>query len=424
VRYRDWGFGWFVLGDEIFHRGALVGIPRTGALAPFQHAAVLRPDFAPIWEHLAWAAIAEGDSAVAADALDHYDRLADQRDLAAATIGALLHTGSLWRFAPERVAIAASEQVLAQPAVAAWSDMSAAPSYLLTLDVPRATVWLGARFAQGVPRNGLETVGLLAQAYGLVALGRPDSAVAVARRAADRTSEPALALFAAELPAALALADSADLFRDYARLAGPLRAIADETSAAAPQRSRALWMLALLAWRENRGADGDAAHRAFESLAGHAGSLGALLGVVAGPGMHHLPAAALRRAPALVDHDSANGTGDPFYRTLLYLSRAEWQLAAQNPEQAVRELRWHENNDFVGYPGLEPQAGDVDYALGTLARWRRARLLESLGSAYRDEACASYAAVARNWREGDARFAARADSAAQHRRALTCPTAR
>jgi len=425
VRYRGWGFGWFILGDEIFHRGALVGIPRADALAPLQQAAVLRPDFAPIWEHLAWVAIAEGDSALAADALDHYAQLADQRDIAAATIGALLRAGFLWRFAPERVAIAASEQVLARPEVAAWSDVFAAPSFLLTFEVPRATVWLGARFAQGAPRAGLETTGLLAQAYGLVALGRPDSAVAVARRAAERAPEPALALFAAELPAALALADSADLPRDYARLAGPLRAIADETSVAAPQRSRALWMLALLAWRGGRGAEGDAAHRDFEAIERSGGSLGVMLGVVAGPGMHHVPAVALRRSPAIVDHDSANGTGDPFYRTLLYLSRADWQLAAQLPERAVRELRWHENNDFLSYPGLEPQAGEVDYALSTLARWRRARLLDAPRSAGPSaELCHCYAAVARLWGDGEPRYAARADTARQRLATLRCADAR
>jgi hypothetical protein len=427
VRYRGWGFGWFILGDEIFHRGALEGILRADALAPLQQAAVLRPDFAPIWEHLAWVAIAEGDSAVAADALDHYGQLAAQRDTAAATIGAMLQAGFAWRFAPEPVALAASQQALAQPEVAGWSDLYAGPSYLLTFDVPRATVWLGARFAEGVPRKGLETTGLLAQAYGLVALGRPDSAVAVARRAAERAPERS-ALFAAELPAALALADPADLSHDYDRIAGPLRAIADETSLAPPKRSRARWMLALLAWRARHGAEGDAARRDFEALERPGRPLGTMLDVVAGPGMHQLPALALSRSPALVTHDSAEAAGDPFYRTLVYLSRADWQVAAQLPERAVRELRWHENNDFAGYPGgleMEPQAGEVDYAFGTLARWRRARLLDTPGrTGSSTELCRCYAAVARLWGDGEPRYAARADTARQRLATLPCADVR
>jgi hypothetical protein len=425
VRYRGWGFGWFILGDEVFHRGALEGTPRGDALAPLQQAAVLRPDFAPIWEHLAWAAIAEGDSATAAAALDHYARLADQRDAAAGTIGALLFTGDIWRFVPERIAIARSQQVLASPETAAWGDVFAAPSYLLTFDVPRATVWLGERFALGSPRKGLETTGLLAQAYGLVALGRPDSAAALTRRAAEQAPERAL-LFAAELPVVLALADSADVPTRYAALAAPLRAIAATTSSATPsERSRALWMLALLAWQGRRGAEGDAARRDLAALEVPGGPLGAMLGVVAGPGMHGLPAQALLRSEPLTGLDSANRGGDPFFRALLHFERAAWLTAIGNRDQAVAALRWHENNDFVGYPGVEPQAGEVDYALGTLARWRRARLLDTPGrTGSAAELCRCYAAVARLWSDGEPRYAARADTARQRLATLHCADAR
>ena len=157
------------------------------------------PDFAPVWEHLAWASVAEGDSATAERALLRYAGLAGASDTAAAVIGALIHTGFVWRFARERDAAAFSAQLLRDPAIAAAFDLRAAPSYMLTFEVPRATVWLGERFAAGVPRAGLEESGLLAQVYGLVATGRTDSALAVARRLGARTGHPAVALFAAEL---------------------------------------------------------------------------------------------------------------------------------------------------------------------------------------------------------------------------------
>src|SRR5258706_7870957 len=55
--------GWFQLGDELFHRGPLLGHRRAEAIPAFERAAGLRRDFGPAWEHLAWGATAGGDSA-------------------------------------------------------------------------------------------------------------------------------------------------------------------------------------------------------------------------------------------------------------------------------------------------------------------------------------------------------------------------
>ena len=425
-RYRGWGFGWFALADEIFHRGPFDGRRRADALAPLERASLLRPDFAPVWEHLAWVEIAEGDSAAAARALGEYGALAPAGDTAAATIGALLRGAFLWRFAPESEAVRFTEGLLSSPQAAAWADVFAAPSYMLTFDAPRAAVRIGASFARGVPRAGLETTGLLAQVYGLAMLGRPDSAAALARRAAARSSSPALALFAAELPAAIALADFASVATMWPRLAGPLEAIADGTSDADPsRRARAAWMLSLLAHRARRGSDGTRYRRVIESLEPAGGPLAAFPTLVYGRAGHGMPAAAARASTALVALDSADRGGDPFFRALLHVYRAEWHAEASNLEGAVRDLRWHENNDFVGYPGLEPQAAEVDYALGPLARWRRARALERLGRTEPGgEACRAYADVARLWSGGEERYAMRADSAAQRHAALGCGAAR
>jgi tRNA A-37 threonylcarbamoyl transferase component Bud32 len=422
--YRHWGFGFFIEGDEIFHRGAFAGWSRHDALQPMEQAALLLPDFAPVWEHLAWIRIAEGDSAGAAQALQRYQAAGAQADPTGAAIGALLGVADAWRFSPEPMAIGFSEMVLANPLIAVSPDLAAAPANLLSLEVPRAALWLGAQFARGRPRAGLETTGRLAQLHGLIATGRVDSGLALAGRLGADVPEPDVAVFVAELPAALALVDSADVSVAYARLAGPLRALADATAMGVPARSRALWMLAQLAWRARRGAEGDAARRALAQLERPGGPLGALLDVLAGPGAHQVPAAALRRSEALVALDSASCGGDPFYRMLLHLARADWQLAARQPAQAARELRWHENNDFVRYSGQGPQAVEVDYAFGALARWRRARVLEPLGAAYRAETCAVYAEVARQWRGGDAPYSARADSARQRLVTLHCADAR
>ncbi len=421
TRFRDWGFGWFVLGDQIFHRGPFEGIPRAAALRPLETASVLRPDFAPVWEHLAWVATAEGDSASAATALVRYAAIASSGDAAALTIGGLLRVAFAWRFGRAAEAAGMTDQMLRHPAIAAARELAAAPAFLLTFDAPRGAVYVGERYAAGIPRRGLEMAGSLGQVYGLTALGRPDSAVAVARRLAASTGDPDLALFADELPAALALADSADVAARWRQLAAPLEPAAYGVGRATPlRRARAAWMLALLAYRARRGAEFDR-YRAVVVAAGPvAAPLADLLTIVAGRAGHGMPAAALGRSAALTALDSANRGGDPFYRGLLHLARATWQVEAGRPALGAAELRWHEANDFVGYPGSTPQGGEVDYALGTLARWDRSRLLADLGPDYRDETCRTLAAVARNWRGGEPRFAARADSARARAAARGC----
>ena len=105
------------------------------------------------------------------------------------------------------------------------------------------------------------------------------------------------------------------------------------------------------------------------------------------------------------------------------LLRASWYEATGNDAGARRELRWHEHTDLVGYPVGAPQAGEVDWAFGTLARWRRAQTLERIGERGA-EVCATYRAVDRHWRGGDPLFVARADTAALRADALHCEPAR
>src|SRR2546425_10988206 len=66
---------------------------------------------------------------------------------------------------------------------------------------------------------------------------------------------------------------------------------------------------------------------------------------------------------------------------------------------------WYQNNDVSGYLTRDPQVGDVDWAFGTIARWRRAPLLEKVDR--REEACHAYRDVARLWSQGDPAYRAR-----------------
>jgi serine/threonine-protein kinase len=418
----DFGLAWFIEGDEIFHRGPLSGYSRRDAYGAMRRATVLWADFAPAWEHLAWIAIGEGDSATAHAALDSLARLSSGGDRYSASVRALLEVGYRWRFAPEREAAAFTDQLLGSPDVASYAALGAGARYQLTFDAPRGAVYIGERFEK-LGRPDLETPGLLAEIYGYITLGRLDSARAAASRLVAHSAEPGVELFLAELPGALLLADSVAAPGIRRQWALATRDLDTYTRAGhgGDDALRAAWLLALLA---RRAGDDTAARRYRGMLGGEsrprpfATLLDADAEAAAGR-----PAAALERSEPLLALDSAWRAGDPFFRAMLHLMRAQWHAAAGATTQAVRDLRWHENNDLraVAFPAAAPEAAEVDWALGTVARWRRARLLDASGDAA--AACPAYAAVARLWTGGDPPFAARADSARRRLDLLKCERA-
>jgi tRNA A-37 threonylcarbamoyl transferase component Bud32 len=420
-QFSDFGLGWFVQGDEMFHRGPLEGYRRHDALASMRHATVLWPDFAPAWEHLAWIAMGEGDSSTARLALDSLKRIAVGQDQFEAGIRALLNVCYLWRFDAPADAGKQTLTMLHDPAVEQLRDLGAGARYLMSCDAPRGAVTLGEAF-QHVGRPDLEAPGLQAEVYGYIALGREDSALAAGVALRSRSTNPSVQLFLAELPAALLLADSSDGATTAAAWPATRRALGGflETGAGAedPQlRRRAAWMLALVARRAadtaaareyRRRLDGESAPRPFSSLLD-----------ADAEARRGRPDVAISQSAWLLAYDSSGQAGDPFFRSLLHLLRAQWYADQLQPLQAVRELRWHEANDLktVTYSDAPPEEGEVDWAFGTLARWRRARLLDAPGDA---EGCGCYADVIRLWSGGEPRFAARADTARQRFAALRC----
>jgi tRNA A-37 threonylcarbamoyl transferase component Bud32 len=422
-RYGDFGLGWFVRGDEIFHRGPLDGYRRHDALASMQHATVLWPDFAPAWEHLAWIAIDEGDSVTARLALDSLEHLGAGPDRFSASLHVLLHVCYRWRFGAPADAAQYTLAVLHDPRVSQIEYLSAGARYMMSCDAPRGAVDVGEAF-QHLGRADLEAPGLLAEVYGYLALGREDSALAAAVRLRSETADPSVELFVAELKPALLVADSVNgvaIAREWPATRHALgRFLGAESGGASSQLAqRAAWLLALVARRAGDSAaarhyrrllDGESAPHPFSSLLD-----------ADAEARRGRPDVAMSLSAPLLALDSSGQAGDPFYRAFLHLMRAQWEANQLEPLLAVRELRWHEANDLrtVSNPALAPEEGEMDWALGTLARWRRARLL---GGAPGDaEACGCYAAVIRLWRGGQPRFAARADTARRRFAALRCP---
>jgi hypothetical protein len=231
---------------------------------------------------------------------------------------------------------------------------------------------------------------------------------------------PAVELFLEELPAALLLADSADagtLRRAWPGLRRGLDPFVADTAADPNLARRAAWVLALVA---RRAGDSAAARRYRLALAGEPAPRPLVrLADADEEALGGRLAAALERSEPLLGLDSA-AQGDPFFRSFLHLMRAQWHAGLGDTAAAVRDLRWHENNSLrvVENVAPAPEPAEVDWSLGTLARWRRARLRD--GTPGDAEACACYAAVARLWRGAEAPFAARADSARRRYAALGC----
>ena len=115
-------------------------------------------------------------------------------------------------------------------------------------------------------------------------------------------------------------------------------------------------------------------------------------------------------------------TDDPFFRTVLHLSRASWNERGEHPARAIADLVWHENSDVHGYPSGDPQPAEVDWAFSALAQWRLGGLLERTGQ-QREEACRAYGGVVRLWSDGDPPYRARADSARRRLSTLGCKDA-
>jgi hypothetical protein len=248
---------------------------------------------------------------------------------------------------------------------------------------------------------------LIAEALGSVAVGEPRRAQEIARSLAEVSPELETAVFAAELDGATALLDPAQHALGADAL-GRLRGWA--VSGAVPERlrRRAIWMSTLLARRlatrqdtprQNDGAL--AVLLAADSLAS-AGRLAAALTLTDG-----------------INVDSVARLVDPFYRAVARVQRADWRARLGDIDGARRELLWHEHTDVVGLPTGLPQAAEIDWAFGSLARWRMARLLD--GRTERREVCRAYGAVARLWARGEPPYRARADSARVRMRALRCP---
>ena len=403
---RKFFLGWFQFGDELFHRGPLAGHRRSEAIATLQSALREAPGFGPASEHLAWVATAEGDSSTAAAALIALSSHNVASDTYAVVLRALLELGFAWRFLPEAEALRRTETAVNTPAAQSSPDLGAGPRLLPTFDAPRGAVALGRILAASDSRD-LKRSGLIAQTLGSLALGRLTDVRELGQRLTDVSPESEMHLFTAELQGALTLLDEGG--PTTADVLERLRPWLSSHGAQPQLRDRAAWMSSLLGRRVPlRG-------RATQDL-----ELVLTADSLAAAGR---PRAALDLLHPM-NVDAVTRRLDPFLRAIVRFRRAGWRARIGDVEGARNELIWHEHSDVVGLPTGLPQAAEVDWAFGTLASWRLARLLDVAGRTERGEACDAYAAVVRHWSDAPARYGARADTARARAAELHCPASR
>ena len=411
---RDFVLASFQYGDELFHRGPLYGRSRSDAVEPFLHTVQLRPRFAPGWEHLTWLLLSEGDSLSADTALDRLLLIPAASAGFSASLRIVLRLGYHWRFLNPDSARRFSQAVLALPGIAGRPEATAGARMLMTADAPGGAVEFGGLLATAWPdRPDAVTEGLLGQLFGYAATGRLDSLRATGDHLGRHSTDPALPLLAYELEALLRAFDPepavrivpAELRRALDRYLVP-RAFAREL------RERAAWASGLVALRSG---DSVGAGIAREILAPGPAPLRALL-AAAELGERGDGAAALGLLPAMPALDVPGESPDPLLDAAVRLLRAE--LLGRGGDHAGERsaLLWYQHLQTIRHGTGSPQPGEIGWAAGTLARWRLAQQRVSTGTT-RDR-CAAWAAVVRNWSDGDAPFKSRADSA---RRAVQGP---
>ena len=410
----------FMLADETYHRGPLIGHGLRDAIEAFDAVVRVRPDFLPAWEHLTWALTADGKELGARAAFQRLAQSGPPHDSFSQEVRALLWLGLTCRFDGSIACGRALDAALAQAGATQYPDLAAGPRYLMTFDAPAGAVAFGRRFAARDDAPALVESGLVSELSGYLALGLVDSARAAAQ-ALRGLGRAELTVLPAELDAALLLLDPRQV-SGPARWADVARGLVAHTRSGvstAATRRRAAWMLLLLGRRWGALPDSDSYARLLQGESGRR------------PLASVLEADALARrgrtASALQLTDSltplqADSLGDPelvdpFFRAVLHLLRADWAEARHDVDGAERELEWYENNDVARRPSGPPQVGDLDWGFGTLARSRLAGLLDAAGD---ERACVLYRRVASAWARGDTRYRARADSAGARATALHC----
>ena len=370
-------------GNELYHRGPLVGIPLDSAIAVLEQTAD-RQTFSTARVHAALGHIRLGHREQAQRQLDRLLPLPKGADAEARMRAELLEYAFEERVQPIQGLITRELlRVGAGPELVEGLFRFARLANFF--DLPEAQIALGRILEEKGSGIRERASGVQAQALALLLLGRTPEALRTLDRAAALLRSPEAEFQAAEWRLMLPLfglpgVPSGELERARAML----------PRASGPFAVRAAWVTALDALRRHD----TASAREWRSLlatrsAGHPRSEPLLrLFDAVRAGFDGADVEALALSDSLPRYAPAGLGGDPFARALLHLHRAEWQRRVGDPFAADRTLLFTQGWDTHEWPQREAQSGEVDVVVGALARLRRAELAAAAG---RDKEAAALA---------------------------------
>jgi tetratricopeptide (TPR) repeat protein len=396
-------FAAYLLGEEMFNRGALWGLALEDAVDVLETVVDLNPLWASAHVHLIWANIRLGRREAARTAFEQLPEVAADRDEGWLYPPVLLRLAYNERFEPQLVE-QGRQQLRSNPLFGSAEWISKLARLGGAFDVPGAQVAFGTLLIE----NGAGRVkagGCIVRGLGRAALGRGaaiadfDSAAALLDRAEARLLAAEWRVIPRALGIPLGTTDQANARRH--QLVG---FVTDDTLGA-----RAAWALAMNAYATEPGA----ASRWAERAADHPPLATFLRAMEAASGGRYDEALATSE-PLLALQAVAiplEGTSRPpetlgyapFARAALHLKRGEWYAALGDSVSAEREWAWYEAVDIDGLPSVElPQPGEIDWALGSYGRYLRGRV--ALRSGDLESACRHLGRVAELWSRSDPEF--------------------
>ncbi len=357
--------------DELYHRGALWGVPLDSAVTML-HLAVARDSFlVPAVEHLTQALIRTGQAEDAATMLEHLGDIHAPEDESDLFYPRVWRQGWLEKFDP-----GTARETRAAMAALPPETVSLYARWVRYIDSPSTQVELG-RLLLGVAEHlgsrDLAAQAFVAQGLGRVAQGMIPQGLAAFDSAAGRFETPETLAQAAEwavIPYALGVEgfNAPDADRGQRMLEG----LWQRADIDLRIKVRAATALALLA--DRRGDEGlrDAWANRLESLGLEEGGgtarpyrLASALGSAA---RGDYRGALDSTAEDYLAYDSVGLADRPFLRSALHLKRGEWYRALGMRDSAIASWLWHQNTDLEGMiPPPLIQAGEVDAALGPYA---------------------------------------------------------
>jgi len=405
-------FAAFLYGEELFNRGPLWGVPLDSAANALGAAVALSPAWAYAVLNEFWANMRLSDEGGARRARDQLMQIPEvpEQGLLDPELVAFAYSA---RFEQPEASGQHLQQILNDPRFESPTFVAQMSRLGNAFDLPEVQVMLGEALVQSTQQfPNFRAGGHAALGLALMMLGREHSALAHFDSVFALTGEDEAELQAAQwrvlIPTLTGISaqDTSRLTRGREVLA---RMAQGETLAA-----RAAWTLVLDAYSNGELARArEWSALLNEGFPGHDASLAVFLDAVdlAASGQfgealqvsEPLLAAQACTVPLRGRSNERQAMCYPFARAVLHLKRGEWFERLGQLDEAEREWLWHEAVDIDGLPSVElPQAGEIDWALGTFGRYMRGMTAFELDDM--DGACRHLTRVVELWAGSDPEY--------------------